>query len=53
MRVHTAQNEYAAMPHTTNIVYCDGPNSPHALDIVPLQPRNGMVQRIRSGSRSR
>ncbi|MEG8053232.1 hypothetical protein QP185_08155 [Sphingomonas aerolata] len=42
-RVHTAQNEYAAMPHASNIVYCDGPDSPHAFDIVPLQPRNGSL----------
>lgn len=29
------------MPHASNIVYCDGPESPHAFDVVPLQPRNG------------
>lgn len=31
------------MPHATNIVHCDGPDSPHALDIIPLKPRNGML----------
>jgi hypothetical protein len=31
------------MPHASNIVYCDGPDSPHAFDIVPLQPRNGSL----------
>jgi hypothetical protein len=31
------------MPHESNIVHCDGPDSPHAFDIVPLQPRNGML----------
>lgn len=29
------------MPHASYIVYCDGPDSPHAFDIVPLQPRKG------------
>jgi len=29
------------MPHASHIVLCDGPDSPHALDIVPLQPRKG------------
>ena len=31
------------MPHASNIVYCDGPDSPHAFDIIPLQPRNGSL----------
>jgi hypothetical protein len=31
------------MPHASNIVRCDGPDSPHAFDIIPLKPRNGML----------
>jgi hypothetical protein len=31
------------MPHASNIVYCDGPDSPHAFDIVPVLPRNGTL----------
>ena len=31
------------MPHASNVVHCAGPDSPHALDIVPLQPRNGTL----------
>ncbi|WP_242182478.1 hypothetical protein [Sphingomonas sp. CARO-RG-8B-R24-01] len=31
------------MPHASDIVYCDGPDSPHAFDIIPLQQRNGML----------
>jgi hypothetical protein len=31
------------MSHASNIVYCSGPDSPHAFDIVPLQPRNGSL----------
>jgi hypothetical protein len=31
------------MPHASNIVHCDGPDSPHAFDIVPLLPRNGAL----------
>jgi len=31
------------MPHASNIVYCDGPDSPHAFDIVRLQPREGSL----------
>lgn len=31
------------MPHASQIVYCMGPDSPHAFDIVPLQPRNGTL----------
>jgi hypothetical protein len=31
------------MSHASNIVYCTGPDSPHAFDIVPLQPRNGTL----------
>ena len=29
--------------HASNVVQCDGPNSPHAFDIIPLQPRNGTL----------
>ncbi|WP_244646561.1 hypothetical protein [Sphingomonas sp. CFBP 8760] len=29
--------------HASNIVHCDGPDSPHAFDIIPLQPRNGSL----------
>lgn len=29
------------MAHASNIVHCDGPDAPHAFDIVPEQPRNG------------
>lgn len=31
------------MPHASTIVTCQGPESPHAFDIVPLQPRNGTL----------
>ncbi|SEN37998.1 hypothetical protein SAMN05192583_2665 [Sphingomonas gellani] len=31
------------MPHASDIVTCDGPDSPHAFDIVPLKPRNGSL----------
>jgi len=31
------------MPHASNIVHCDGPDSAHAFDIVSLQPRNGSL----------
>jgi hypothetical protein len=31
------------MPHLSNVVYCIGPDSPHAFDIVPLQLRNGTL----------
>jgi hypothetical protein len=31
------------MPHASNIVLCAGPESPHAFDIIPLQPRNGAL----------
>jgi hypothetical protein len=31
------------MPQSSNIVLCDGPDSPHAFDIIPLKPRNGML----------
>ena len=31
------------MPHASSIVFCDGPDSPHAFDVVPLQHRNGML----------
>lgn len=31
------------MSHASHIVYPLGPDSPHAFDIIPLQPRNGML----------
>jgi hypothetical protein len=31
------------MPHASNVVTCDGPDHPHAFDVVPLQPRNGSL----------
>ena len=31
------------MPHASNIVHCDGADSPHAFDIVPEKPRNGSL----------
>jgi len=31
------------MPHGGEIVTCGGPDSPHAFDIVPVQPRNGAL----------
>ncbi|WP_116090763.1 hypothetical protein [Sphingomonas crusticola] len=31
------------MPHASNIIVCNGPDSPHAFDIIPLQPRNGTL----------
>jgi len=31
------------MPHASNVVTCDGPDCPHAFDLVPLQPRNGSL----------
>ena len=31
------------MAHASNTVRCAGPDSPHAFDIVPLQPRNGAL----------
>lgn len=31
------------MSHVSNIVHCDGPNCPHAFDIIPLKPRNGAL----------
>lgn len=34
------------MSHASNIVYCDGPDSPHAFDIVPLQARNGQLDAL-------
>jgi len=34
------------MPHASNIVVCDGPDSPHAFDIVPIQPRNGSLDAV-------
>jgi hypothetical protein len=34
------------MPHASKVVHCDGPDSPHAFDIVPLQPRNGTLDAL-------
>jgi hypothetical protein len=34
------------MPHGSNIVQCVGPDSEHAFDIVPLQPRNGSLDAL-------
>jgi hypothetical protein len=31
------------MPHASDIVYPSGPDSQHAFDNVPLQPRNGTL----------
>lgn len=31
------------MPHASNVVHCAGPESDHAFDLVPLQPRNGSL----------
>jgi hypothetical protein len=31
------------MPHASDIVYPSGPDSPHAFDNVPLQPRSGRL----------
>lgn len=31
------------MSHASNVVQCDGPDAPHAFDVVPLQPRNGSL----------
>jgi len=34
------------MPHASEMVYCTGPESPHAFDIIPLQPRNGTLDAL-------
>lgn len=34
------------MSHDSMIVTCSGPDSPHAFDIVPLQPRNGTLDAL-------
>ncbi|RZL83683.1 MAG: hypothetical protein EOP66_03600 [Sphingomonas sp.] len=31
------------MPHASNVVHCDGPDSSHAFDVISLKPRNGML----------
>lgn len=31
------------MPHASNVALCAGPGSPHAFDMIPLQPRNGSL----------
>ncbi|MES2055007.1 MAG: hypothetical protein V4564_03635 [Pseudomonadota bacterium] len=31
------------MPHASDTVQCAGPDSPHAFDNIPLQPRNGAL----------
>ena len=36
------------MPHASNIVYCDGPDSAHAFDIVPVLPRNDMGKVVKA-----
>ena len=37
---------YRSMPHASNIVLCAGPDSPHAFDVIPLKPRNGMLDAL-------
>lgn len=39
----TVQRVELPMPHSSNIVHCEGPGSPHAFDIIPLKPRNGSL----------
>ncbi|WP_380930506.1 hypothetical protein [Sphingomonas arantia] len=34
------------MAHASNIVLCAGPDAPHALDNVPIQPRNGALDAL-------
>ena len=34
------------MPHASNIVFCDGPDSPNAFDTIPLQPRTGTLDAL-------
>jgi len=34
------------MPHVSNIVLCEGPDSAHAFDIISLKPRNGMLDAL-------
>lgn len=34
------------MPHASTIVRCDGPDSAHAFDIIPIQPRNGSLDAL-------
>ena len=34
------------MPHASNVVHCVGPDSPHALDNISLQPRNGTLDAL-------
>lgn len=34
------------IPHATHVVVCAGPDSPHAFDIIPLQPRNGALDAL-------
>ncbi len=34
------------MSHPSDIVFCDGPKSPHALDLISLKPRNGMLDAL-------
>lgn len=34
------------MPHASDIIHCAGPDSPHAFDIIPLQPRNGSLDAL-------
>lgn len=39
------------MLHASSVVLCDGPDSPHAFDIIPLKPRNGALDACRSTCR--
>lgn len=34
------------MPHASNIVRCDSPDSPYALDTIPVRPRNGTLDAL-------
>ncbi|SFS11907.1 hypothetical protein [Sphingomonas jatrophae] len=34
------------MSHGSNIVHCDGPDCPHAFDVMPIQPRNGSLDAL-------
>lgn len=31
------------MSHSGEIIYCSGPDNPHAFDLVPVLPRNGAL----------
>jgi hypothetical protein len=34
------------MPHASQVVYCTGPDSAHAFELIPLQPRNGALDAL-------